>query len=339
MKKEKSFNFVIDDKDLNDNEDIESISKIMKNYNKYRKHNNKLNQILKNNNIKDLTELDEFIKEHKNNNYIEKIGNNEKYIEELQNKNNHLLNENKKLKNDVDIYKNRFEIKNEQMEIQNQDIEKLIQLNSELSEENRIYKNIHVDNNKYDVNVKNVEKGKEIEGSKCENNIDVDNIGNEELIINKNIKNKNDKKKDKYRPELDCPVYLFDENPEGDLKESKKKSGMETKYNILCHVDTYNQIMTERGKIEEHTAIEIIGDYVNSKTNLSCSNSGRRYYKQKIIRCFKIYERYKDYFDILNFSVSKMSRIYENNWPEWLNYLDIVISEKNKYTIIASKKK
>jgi lipopolysaccharide export LptBFGC system permease protein LptF len=55
------------------------------------------------------------------------------------------------------------------------------------------------------------------------------------------------------------------------------------------------------------------------------SNKKSKWYFSKIKRCLYLFDTYKDKLKILNFSISFISNLSENDWLKWINLLDYII--------------
>lgn len=135
---------------------------------------------------------------------------------------------------------------------------------------------------------------------------------------------------------LKCPIYIYNNND----NEWKKFISNETKYKTVFNKDFKDIIDKNNVDINE------VIDYIFKNREIKDTPSNRRDYKQKIERCWYLYDKYKDYLNLMNFSISKMSRIYKTEWNDWLKYLDEKIIEidemrknvqNDKYEIIKKE--
>jgi hypothetical protein len=127
-----------------------------------------------------------------------------------------------------------------------------------------------------------------------------------------------------YENKFKCPIILF---KNVDKSKSYKKAARETVHEIIHYYELFEQ-MTRDGK-----TMEDIVKYTIVQKKIKNSDSNRRYVRNKIRRCSYIYKeygnKYNNKLDALYFSLSKMERIYENNWEDWLTYLnDFITTQK-----------
>lgn len=174
-----------------------------------------------------------------------------------------------------------------------------------------------------------------------QNQINELKIENEKLKNKcKELENKNNnvkKKKKKTQSEdnkYGCFITLFQ-----DVEKDKNKNVNDVMDEIKYHYDlikndpNFGKNEKSNKNIIEKCIDEIIKGKIKYKNNekqkegVKDSKSIRRYYRNKIKRSVELYEKYNEDLKKVYFSFSDMSRIYKNNWPEWLNYINLTIKK------------
>lgn len=140
-----------------------------------------------------------------------------------------------------------------------------------------------------------------------------------------NIKTKYNKKEDS-KPYLNkgnnfkCTIKRFEDL----TKKSHIKAAKETSTRIKYYHSLYLKTIDD-GKSIDDIVLYILKNQklkIDSPTNnTTCKN--------RIERCYYIYDLYGEKLDDLFFSITYMAKIYnDDNWKEWLNYLDNFINRQ-----------
>lgn len=158
--------------------------------------------------------------------------------------------------------------------------------------------------------------------------------------LNEGIKQVIDKYVQNKENNFRCNITLFQNN-----KRHYNKNINKTIYDIREYYNTYVSIIDPEFKKGDNINIAKIVDYIDKnilekgnkyKDNIiilengkiKYTESNRRNFKNKIARSTYIYNMYGENLNDIYFSVSAMSRIYEENWNDWLDYLNDKIDKK-----------
>lgn len=117
-------------------------------------------------------------------------------------------------------------------------------------------------------------------------------------------------------------------------KNSHIKAAKETSHEILHYYELYLEIDKDKKTIDD------IVNYTlkNKKINVN-SATNRQTYRNRIKRCYEIYNKYDKKLDSLYFNITYMSKIYgDENWKEWLKYLDNKINDIKDIETVSSKR-
>lgn len=168
--------------------------------------------------------------------------------------------------------------------------------------------------------------------------IEKENIKNEHNILLNNIKIEKDKAIEDLKLQLNNKYNKIKKSIENKsftntikiYKEINKKSReyissytyrQINDYNVLRHI-----VIKENNNEENYD--EIINYIIKYITN---KNSNKYYFKRKITRCLYLYDNYNNNLKSLNFSISFISNLSEDDWNIWIKLLDKIIKENKKY--------
>jgi hypothetical protein len=163
-------------------------------------------------------------------------------------------------------------------------------------------------------------------------------LSNKSKIKSKKYKNK---KKDVYyiyENEYGCTVFLIKDRNNRDIINHNK-----TIKTINEHFESFKEEKEKLNEIEENNNSEIIKEkskeIMKKKVNKINSGSNKQNYKYKMERCIKLYKLFekmcenynldKEDINLLEFSISNISRMSKKNWDKWFSFLekDIIINE------------
>lgn len=174
----------------------------------------------------------------------------------------------------------------------------LIKENKELKKENKLLKNI----------IGNIL-------NKQTNNIFKTNV-------NYDIKNKNIE-----LPFPKCPVVSI--NNKDDLNIDWKKHVSTEILNIVEN----NYILYEKINKDEELdkkSLEEVVTYIIKKRDIKFNKSNKKYIRDSIIRSSKLYKDYKSDLKYINFSFYEMTRLNNNEWLLFLEYIRKKINEAKR---------
>lgn len=350
-------------------EAVDEINKLNNIINKYKKDERKEHKRFHSWGFNSLIEIDEFINKYKNHNCMDDNdrmqyeiikGNNDKNFykildmekeikllkEEIINKDDNItiltdkfFNSPEDLIKFVEKYYNHncLYVNKENIKQDTQDENIVNNINFKVHSKDNDEKIIEISNNIEDDS--NVDEKNNISEECFETDINDDIV---EEVLETEIKNKDDKLTnsggnnmiDENLPFKGCPIISI--NNINDFNIGWKEHISTEIYKTIKD----NKILKDKIDLDENINKETMDEaieYIIINKNMKNNKQNRFNIRSTIKRSFYLYNKYKEDLKYLNFSFSKMIKISEKNWSEFLNYINIKL--KQVHQILTDIKK